>query len=671
AAAAFITGNGIGATVEMPAGVALFNSGAPSSYRPSTWSSSTLLGVAIPVNLAATLTIKGQGKGATTIKLSSNTEIAFYPHKLADYDVVQNINFEDFSVDNNNNQGQQAASIFGTTVSPASKLLRLSFQNLNFRRLSTYNYTFDQTGTNNKIAIYCAGKHLASNESTQTFTKDILVEDVYVKDAQQAVLFFSANTGTPSIVTNHYYNNVVYRRCAHIQSTLPQTIISETSFFICGSGFGDYCKIEDCYSQGIGDDAIEVGSMKTIDIIGFRTQDPFTTSMTFRQCNPATAPSEQVITIRNCYFKVTSAMNTIAQTQNAIDPTQEGSGRPILFIIDPSAAAFGTFILENTWYVVDSCSYTGVTSGAGSAGRLGFNWNTTVQKVLMKNCGTIYKDYAYNTSSSNNLFILSPVMASDGTFTPVFVATDFTVIIDGWTDSGSSGRATVFMFDPEGAGRVTLDGGSYQVGRVVTTGSGLSPYFSTLAQAGSPTTVRLRRMSGNYDTTTNSQVGTPGRGGVKQQSGGSYGQAIIEENDFRSPWRANSGIADVIVSQNSLLSSTVERGNLSSFDNGYVRKAAAYAMTYQTRAVGITATSSPLTVTLPAINTIRSPLPGDPAMVYSVADESGGATTNNITVACAGSDTMIGGLTSTTAKITTNYGSLKFYSTGTTWMVIS
>jgi parallel beta-helix repeat protein len=75
----------------------------------------------------------------------------------------------------------------------------------------------------------------------------------------------------------------------------------------------------------------------------------------------------------------------------------------------------------------------------------------------------------------------------------------------------------------------------------------------------------------------------------------------------------------------------------------------------------VTSTAATRTVTLPAVNSVA------PGVAYTVVDESNAAGTNNINVVRAGSDTWLGGATS--KVINTNGGSLRFYSTGTVWVL--
>jgi hypothetical protein len=71
--------------------------------------------------------------------------------------------------------------------------------------------------------------------------------------------------------------------------------------------------------------------------------------------------------------------------------------------------------------------------------------------------------------------------------------------------------------------------------------------------------------------------------------------------------------------------------------------------------VAVTSTASARVMTLPAANTFKA------GQVVIIKDESGGAATNNVSVARAGSDTIDG---ATSVSITANYGVVRLYSNG-------
>jgi len=86
-----------------------------------------------------------------------------------------------------------------------------------------------------------------------------------------------------------------------------------------------------------------------------------------------------------------------------------------------------------------------------------------------------------------------------------------------------------------------------------------------------------------------------------------------------------------------------------------VAVAANYTLQGGEQLVAVTSTAAARTLTLPAASSVPVGIP----IVFK--DESGGAATNNITVARAGADTIDG---ATSKVINTNYGTFRLYSDG-------
>jgi polygalacturonase len=74
--------------------------------------------------------------------------------------------------------------------------------------------------------------------------------------------------------------------------------------------------------------------------------------------------------------------------------------------------------------------------------------------------------------------------------------------------------------------------------------------------------------------------------------------------------------------------------------------------------IAVTTLATPITLTLPGITVVPA------GTEYRIKDEVGTAGTNNITVACAGADTVDG---VASKVINTNYGQVRVYSTGSAW----
>jgi len=73
--------------------------------------------------------------------------------------------------------------------------------------------------------------------------------------------------------------------------------------------------------------------------------------------------------------------------------------------------------------------------------------------------------------------------------------------------------------------------------------------------------------------------------------------------------------------------------------------------------VGVTSTAAARTITLPLASSAED------GKIYIIKDESGGASTNNITINGNGAETIDGG----SVTISTDYGSIKVICDGANW----
>jgi len=86
----------------------------------------------------------------------------------------------------------------------------------------------------------------------------------------------------------------------------------------------------------------------------------------------------------------------------------------------------------------------------------------------------------------------------------------------------------------------------------------------------------------------------------------------------------------------------------------HVSKTSDYSATVDDCVIGVDTSSGTVTVTLPSAGAVAG-------KVFVINDEGGAAATNNVVVATEGSETIDG---SSSASITSNYGTLRLYSDG-------
>lgn len=143
---------------------------------------------------------------------------------------------------------------------------------------------------------------------------------------------------------------------------------------------------------------------------------------------------------------------------------------------------------------------------------------------------------------------------------------------------------------------------------------------------------------------------------------GSLGTAPIQLNF--TPGLSGSGGTTFGDGAGNVVASVSSAGT-ATFNGGLVAArtttATAYAIKTTDWLVAVTDTTAPRTVTLPDVTTVPA------GKLYTIVDESGGAAAQNITVATTSAQTISG---AATATINTNYGVLRIYGTGASWITI-
>lgn len=271
-------------------------------------------GIAIQPNLPARLWIQGAG---TTFKFGSDVYTLFFVDKQRDYDVVQNVDFADFTVDDNHTQAKSHV-VFGAVPAYDQKMRYLSWQNIRIANVNVINADTDTTspaggGTIGRTAFSLLGEHNGGNEATQTFSKNITTVGGSMEGGNGLYGIFSiASSRVRPGGTNHYYDQIhIGSGWRHTNAVPLDRQRYQTSVYICGSGFGDYFTIGRGFSSNIGDDVIEVGAMMRGEIVEPSCVDPVFNLILFRNTHPAIDPARQQINVRRANCKITPALSSM------------------------------------------------------------------------------------------------------------------------------------------------------------------------------------------------------------------------------------------------------------------------------------------------------------------------------------------------------------------------
>lgn len=165
--------------------------------------------------------IVGAGQGKTIIKLSGGAPRAFDLGRVADYDLFQDIEISDLTVDCNNVGGQHhcVLGMYVAGVYPTSGQ-RINIDNVRIRRVNVINAPTDANiSANHRLGIVLESYHPGVNEATRTQVTRVVVEDFEMLCGNGGV--FCAGVGPPGGV-NILVDDITYLRCKHVMP-VPKT----------------------------------------------------------------------------------------------------------------------------------------------------------------------------------------------------------------------------------------------------------------------------------------------------------------------------------------------------------------------------------------------------------------------------------------------------------------
>jgi hypothetical protein len=382
------------------------------------------------------------GAANAKIILSANTSRFLYLNKIADYDTFQKIRIERLEIDAGNTAGKGGV-ILGNVQTNGNTPTRLNFANIVVRDVKATNlYEEDTTATSQRMGIMLIGNHAAALEATQTSTTDILIEgvDVYGGAGCANVCSFG---GTLVGGVNHYYNNVRFRRVRHVVATAPVNTGSQTSFFITGTGFGDYCEIIDAYSKNISDDAIEIGAMQTVLLERCRLEDPFLIGVMAKNFHPAIDTARQVITCTDVIVIGTVAGRTAAT---------DGGVRCVAFSLADDGNEYGTIRLIRPQYYLDGSSSAHALPSQ-KAQFFGVD-TVNVRRVEIYQPKVVYNNYTDDRTGSHDTHV---VYFSSSYATPKLLVRDADIRFDGLSATTTS-ASQISIIRVEGHAECDIDG---------------------------------------------------------------------------------------------------------------------------------------------------------------------------------------------------------------------
>lgn len=291
--------------------------------------------VQLPRN-ATGVKVVGSGEDVTTIRLSNNAPRAFDFGKVADYDVFQNLELSDFTVDCNGIGGQHHV-VVGTYIRGVVTT-RISVNKFRLRRIATINVPTDQTMVNHRLNVYIMPQF--NTADTPGTVNDHVYEDLTFLSGGNYGLGVGATAASGQ--SSCTWDRITVERVKHDTTQIATVHYQGNNIQIGAQGPGGRVVVNDCYGVGAGDTGIEVDNATQMIVSNCRAQDA--TRQQFEVAGigvPIDGTDKQTILFDNCSANLVSFVET------------EGSGNPAMGFhinFNNTAPAGGSVLLRDCKY---------------------------------------------------------------------------------------------------------------------------------------------------------------------------------------------------------------------------------------------------------------------------------------------------------------------------------
>lgn len=588
---------------------------------------------------STTCKITGAGIGKTIIKLSAAAPRAFDFNKIADGDTFQNITIGDLTVDCNNVGGLHHV-VIGNFINGTLQT-RFNVSGLRVERVATINVPSATTTANyNTATLHRLNVHIAIVDSvingTQYSLTDCQVNDCQFVGGNEGV-FFGGTIAGAVVGLNVWVDNCHINACTYTSGAAPTQFFASAGFQIGSCAFGGRCTINRCLAVYAGDVGFENDTMMRVDHLECEAVDCWNFGFYVRnvqsvselQAQPPTAGQAQTQAQQHTYMQCVARRLTVANmrgyridTFNSI-PLGHFTYRECVwdrettdFVNTTGEAHFTIGTVASVLIDTMKVSLNGLNPvGAAQTVSLIAADGAGPEKFTLHNAqiSLIGQNTTGNTQTINAIAILSQTVSPqtvhvdiDGVFVdPNFSSGNFAVNI---TQLGQS------------AANTTNITGLVRRAKFNASAAFSASWAGAIIGASSRTTINSRTCIRISECDFSAVNGNP-----VQIGAGNLANVII---DRCGPPRTAT--------------------------------ATAYQMIQTDELIGVTDTSAPRTITLPAISVAPA------GKIYVIVDESNAAGTNNITISRAGTDTFRDA--STSKVINTNGGDFKCYSSGTVWI---
>lgn len=210
----------------------------------------------IPPGLAGRLFIHGE-VGATVLLTTSAPRFLDFG-RTADYQTWSNIEISDLAIDVNNiSMPSSNHVVLGMQVAGSETTgQRVNVENLAIRRIKVTNCPVSSTDLRRHIWII--SRHLGAGEGTQTYLKDITVEDCELDGGSMGVVIAGTSAGATCDV---FLDNIVVKNVKHDIGSDPSSFWGSSHVHIGSKGHGGSCLVDNLWGRGSRDVGIEINAM--------------------------------------------------------------------------------------------------------------------------------------------------------------------------------------------------------------------------------------------------------------------------------------------------------------------------------------------------------------------------------------------------------------------------
>lgn len=282
------------------------------------------------------LTIRGSGRGVTTVQLSSSASSLALFNRSADNDTFQNITIEDLTIDANSVTGNALIGTeFGATAGQ-----RINIDNIRISRIETVNVNIAQPN------ILLMSTHPTNDEGTQNTITDILVEDCILNGGYAGVAIMGS-TGASATSVNIFIDNVTVRNVLHDCGSTPVASANGAGVQIGSIGFGGKWLLENVHVANSPDVGFELDCPQNCTLKDCTSFDQWGAGFLSKNFHASPDPDSQVILYDNCGVIIEQLEPTAAtQAGEAFAPCYGSSQR------------FGHAILRDCWLWTQASTFS-------------------------------------------------------------------------------------------------------------------------------------------------------------------------------------------------------------------------------------------------------------------------------------------------------------------------